>query len=385
MYVDKHYPREDIKVLIGDNLRAHMSPTVLRTCEDHNIRFMFLPENSTHILQPLDVSVFGPMKTRWRTILNDWKDECAASGDNHATIPKQVFPRLLKELLQKDFGPAIRSGFEASGLYPFNVRKAVSKLPQDIDEREVETQVVGTLVRQLDEMRHHAPANKQAPRPKKSDKLPAGAAYTCAPEGVASGSGNRPSGSGTSGSGARDREDDDDSSSSDSEDEQIQAIVDRLDEQHDDEEEEEEEELEDDPLPSADVHYPVDSFVVAVYQNKWYVAKVLDKDKEPGAEQGDEYILLSFMEQAADRNCFKWPEKKDILNTLKDDVIYKMKHPPSISGATSSRVSCAIAWTEFDRAKIAFRNFEAYYPTKISLYLVLVGTYRNLYFFSLSV
>jgi len=51
---------------------------------------VFLPENSTHIMQPLDVSVFGPMKKRWRTILNDWKEECTANGDNYASIPKQV-------------------------------------------------------------------------------------------------------------------------------------------------------------------------------------------------------------------------------------------------------------------------------------------------------
>jgi hypothetical protein len=41
-------------------------------------------------MQPLDVAVFAPMKRRWRDLLCVWKDECAASGDNYATIPKQV-------------------------------------------------------------------------------------------------------------------------------------------------------------------------------------------------------------------------------------------------------------------------------------------------------
>jgi hypothetical protein len=53
-------------------------------------RFTFLPENSTHIMQPLDVSVFAPMKRKWREILGNWKDECTAAGDNYASIPKQV-------------------------------------------------------------------------------------------------------------------------------------------------------------------------------------------------------------------------------------------------------------------------------------------------------
>jgi hypothetical protein len=55
-------PKEEVKVLVGDNLAAHLSPVVTNLCEEHNIRFIFLPENSTHLLQPLDVGVFGPLK-----------------------------------------------------------------------------------------------------------------------------------------------------------------------------------------------------------------------------------------------------------------------------------------------------------------------------------
>ncbi len=54
------------------------------------LRFVFLPENSTYMLQPLDVSVFGPMKKRWRQVLADWKADCCRKGLNYATIPKQV-------------------------------------------------------------------------------------------------------------------------------------------------------------------------------------------------------------------------------------------------------------------------------------------------------
>jgi hypothetical protein len=81
-------PPEDIKVLLGDNLAAHMSPYVTERCAQHNIRFCFLPENSTHILQPLDVSVFGPLKREWRTILRAWKEECAKKGVHYPTLPK---------------------------------------------------------------------------------------------------------------------------------------------------------------------------------------------------------------------------------------------------------------------------------------------------------
>ncbi len=46
------------KVLIGDNLSSHFSSDVLKLCSEYNICFVCLPSNSTHFLQPLDVSFF---------------------------------------------------------------------------------------------------------------------------------------------------------------------------------------------------------------------------------------------------------------------------------------------------------------------------------------
>ena len=77
-------------MLIGDNLAAHLSPEVMKLCTEHNVRFEFLPENSTHMLQPLDVSVFRAVKAEWRNVLCQWKDEMVAEGKNYASIPKQV-------------------------------------------------------------------------------------------------------------------------------------------------------------------------------------------------------------------------------------------------------------------------------------------------------
>jgi hypothetical protein len=170
-------PLEDIKVLLGDNLAAHLSPYVLKMCERYNIRFVFLPENSTHILQPLDVAVFAPMKRYWREILSSWKDDCMARNKNFTTLPKQEFPRLLKKLLTKDYSESIRSGFETCGLYPFSLEKALAKLPEE--ERDVESNVQRQLLQQLSAMRYNQPATTHANRPKKKEKLPPGASYTC--------------------------------------------------------------------------------------------------------------------------------------------------------------------------------------------------------------
>lgn len=66
--------QEGQKVLIGDNLSSHFNETVIELCEANNIRFVCLPPNTTHLTQPLDVSVFSSLKNEWRKVLSHWRD-----------------------------------------------------------------------------------------------------------------------------------------------------------------------------------------------------------------------------------------------------------------------------------------------------------------------
>ncbi|KAG5871795.1 hypothetical protein JTB14_023478 [Gonioctena quinquepunctata] len=116
------------KVLIGDNLASHISITVIQKCEEHEIRFILLPPNSTHLTQHLDVSVFRPIKTAWRQILQRWKK------NNRGVVRKDVFPRLLNQALnhvEASGEKNIKSGFEATGICPLNRKKVLlDKLPK---------------------------------------------------------------------------------------------------------------------------------------------------------------------------------------------------------------------------------------------------------------
>ena len=87
------------KVLIGDNLSSHIIISVLEACKQHNIAFVSLPPNSTHLTQPLDVAFFRPMKIAWRQILSDWKEK--ARNRRMPSLPKDEFPSLLNSLLLK--------------------------------------------------------------------------------------------------------------------------------------------------------------------------------------------------------------------------------------------------------------------------------------------
>ena len=52
-----------VKVLLGDKLSSHISPKVIATCEENEIKFVCLPPHSTHITQSLDKAFFKPLKT----------------------------------------------------------------------------------------------------------------------------------------------------------------------------------------------------------------------------------------------------------------------------------------------------------------------------------
>lgn len=116
------------KIVIGDNLASHFSPTVIEACEENNIYMTAFPPNSTHLMQPLDVAVFAPFKKKWREILDKWRSETKSSS----SIPKEYFPTLLNRLwvaLSQNVSNNLKSGFRATGLCPFNPQEVLKRIP----------------------------------------------------------------------------------------------------------------------------------------------------------------------------------------------------------------------------------------------------------------
>lgn len=141
------------KVLIGDNLNSHITMNVIQECENNGIRFVLLPPNSTHLLQPLDVAYFRPLKIAWRATLEKWKLK------HRGVIPKTEFPRLLKEAIEKI---GIRSqqnsiaGFNACGIVPLNPNKVLNKIPRNVENNNAENDDRAwsqTIVNHLDNLK----------------------------------------------------------------------------------------------------------------------------------------------------------------------------------------------------------------------------------------
>lgn len=142
--------REGPKLIIGDNLSSHLNLAIVQSCQRHSIRFVFLPPNSTHLCQPLDVGYYGPLKKVWRKILTKYKMQ----NPREKAVNKCIFPTLLRKLvgeLNLTNKKNIQSAFRACGIVPFNKDEVLKKLPKL--QEDVAESVSDTLLDYLKELR----------------------------------------------------------------------------------------------------------------------------------------------------------------------------------------------------------------------------------------
>ena len=82
-----------------------------------------MPPYSSHLLQPLDVGCFGPLKRVYRSLI----EQKARLGFNH--IDKLDFLKAYPEAYKKVFTTEnIQSGFRATRLLPFSPAIVLDKL-----------------------------------------------------------------------------------------------------------------------------------------------------------------------------------------------------------------------------------------------------------------
>ena len=104
-------------IVFTDWHESRNSKYLSQALEALDIVMIGLLPNTTHILQPLDVSVFGPFKKVWRRAARSYID------DNNEFITKETFanvaiPLYYRYITKKN----IQSGFRKCGLYPFNAQ-----------------------------------------------------------------------------------------------------------------------------------------------------------------------------------------------------------------------------------------------------------------------
>lgn len=125
-HFDKH-TRERTKgskrLLVLDGHESHHSYEFEEYCKDNAIITLCMPAHSSHILQPLDVGCFGPLKRAYGKQIED----LVRMHINHIT--KVEFLTAFKDAFYASFSEEnVRGGFRGAGLVPFDPQSVISKL-----------------------------------------------------------------------------------------------------------------------------------------------------------------------------------------------------------------------------------------------------------------
>lgn len=103
-------------LLLLDNHASHLSIEALDLAAENGVTMLSFPPHCTYRMQPLDVAVFGPVKTYYATQHNAWMRNNAGKA-----LEVRHIPDLVKFVLNSALVPRnIVSGFEATGICQFN-------------------------------------------------------------------------------------------------------------------------------------------------------------------------------------------------------------------------------------------------------------------------
>lgn len=102
-------------ILFMDGHKSHLTLHLSKFCAENGIILIALPPNSTHIMQPCDVSLFKVMKLKWKQLVHEWR-----VSNSHKAVTKITFAKMFEGVVRSISSECISNGFRRCGLYPFN-------------------------------------------------------------------------------------------------------------------------------------------------------------------------------------------------------------------------------------------------------------------------
>jgi hypothetical protein len=111
------------RLLILDGHGSHSTPEFDAFCEENKIITLCMPPHSSHLLQPLDVACFSPLKQAYSKLVQQLARKGIFHLDKTDFIANYQTARLETHCEQNAI-----SGFRATGLIPFNPDRVLSAL-----------------------------------------------------------------------------------------------------------------------------------------------------------------------------------------------------------------------------------------------------------------
>ncbi|XP_052804991.1 uncharacterized protein LOC128234657 isoform X2 [Mya arenaria] len=129
-------------LLVMNNLYNPVSIPTMLAAKENSIILFGVPGNSTHILHPLVVEIFGELQATVHDISSSQLD-----ASKRVVIEKTEYPAILSQAIDQTAPESVQHAFEVTGLCPVN-REAIdmSKLAQVKDEPEGRMDCAGPMV-----------------------------------------------------------------------------------------------------------------------------------------------------------------------------------------------------------------------------------------------
>ena len=127
-------------LLVMDGHITHLSPLIVERALAENITILVFPPHTTDLLQPLDRTVFAPLKSDWDQELIEWQLL------NNRAMTKSEFSNIITTIWKKIKPKNIIKGFETTGIYPFNPSKYPTRRlnPEKLKAYEARMSATGT-------------------------------------------------------------------------------------------------------------------------------------------------------------------------------------------------------------------------------------------------
>ena len=113
-HFDKHAGTERPVVLPIDSISSHIDLTVFSEASAKGIELYRIVPNATHLMQPMDKGVFGPLKSKWHLVVRKYSRENPGKSIN-----RENFAEKLTEAFLLFYKPlTVINSFRSSGIYP---------------------------------------------------------------------------------------------------------------------------------------------------------------------------------------------------------------------------------------------------------------------------
>jgi hypothetical protein len=111
------------RLLILDGHESHATPEFDQFCKDNKIITLCMPPHTSHLLQPLDVGCYSPLKVLYGHEVSELARQAVFHVDklDFLWIYQKVRPTVLSE-------SNIKAGFQATGLVPYCPERVLSCL-----------------------------------------------------------------------------------------------------------------------------------------------------------------------------------------------------------------------------------------------------------------